>query len=304
MKKRILTEAAGSPVSAYMIKSIQQAGHVAVASDISEDCAAKAFADDFVIFPKKNDPILWQKIEQCLIDHKIDVVIPSFDEMLSGWAERKELFEAKGIKILVSPLDTIQIFQDKWKTAEFFENNDLPCAESSLEPIYPLVKPRFGRGSVGVFIEHNKQERIKKFTDEDISQTVLQGEEYTVDCLFGATSKPIYIVPRKRVGVVNGKSTGGEVVYSSIIEKEIKRLAKCTKFVGPINVQCFVNDEALHFVEVNPRIAGGMALGFAATTNWVPHFVDILEDKAINDLGSEVKWGLKMFRTYQEFYIQ
>ena len=304
MRKRILTEAAGSPVSTYMIKAIQESGHIAVASDISEECAAKVLADDFVIFPSKNDPYLWEKVEQCLVENKIDVVIPSFDEMLYGWAERKVKLEAIGIQVLISPLETVQVFQDKWKTAKFFERNGLPCAKSSLEPIYPLVKPRFGRGSVGIFIEHNDRKRRSKFTEDDISQTVLLGEEYTVDCLFDADNEPVYILPRKRLGVINGKSTGGIVVQSSIIEREVTRLAKCIEFVGPINIQCFLDGEELYFVEVNPRIAGGMALGFAATTNWIPYFVDILQGSSIEVSDVSVKWGMKMFRTYQEFFTQ
>lgn len=304
MKKRILTEAAGSPVSAYMIKAIQQSGHIAVASDISVNCAAKVLADDFVIFPKKNDPNLWDKVEQCLVESKIDIVIPSFDEMLNGWAERKTKLEALGIKVLISPVETIRVFQDKWKTAEFFASNDLPCAKSSLEPIYPLVKPRFGRGSVGIFIEHDEEKRRSKFTEDDISQTVLQGEEYTVDCLFDADNKPVYIVPRRRLGVINGKSTGGVVVQNSIIEREVTRLAKCIEFIGPINIQCFLDGEELYFVEVNPRIAGGMALGFAATTNWIPHFINILQGNSVSECDLNVKWGMKMFRAYEEFFTQ
>lgn len=304
MKKRILTEAAGSPVSSYMLKAIQEAGHIAVASDISKDCAAGIFADEFVIFPKKNDPLLWEKVEQILIENQIDIVIPSFDEMLLGWAERKERLARKGIQVLISPVGTIKTFQDKWKTAMFFEAHNLPCADSSLEPIYPLVKPRFGRGSVGIFIEHNENVRRLSFSKDDISQTILNGEEYTVDCLFDADGMPVYIIPRKRLGVVNGKSTGGLVEKNAQIEQEIIRLAENIKLVGPINIQCFLDGKGIHFVEINPRIAGGMALGFAATSNWVPHFIEILRGDSVNTVDVEVKWGLKMFRTYQEFYTQ
>ena len=305
MKKiKILTEASGSAVSSYMLHAIRKTGNVAVGSDINDACAGKFIADEFIVFPKKEDGDLWIKIEEILTLRKIDIVIPSFDEMLLEWSKRKLMFEDLGVSVLISPPETIEIFQDKWETALFFENNDFPCAQTSRSPIYPLVKPRFGRGSSGVFIEHDENLRISKFSHDDISQTILSGVEFTVDCLFNANGDPIYIIPRKRLGVVNGKSTGGITVKNKLIEREIKRLARATHFVGPINIQCFVDGTNLSFVEVNPRVAGGMALGMAATENWVPYFIDICTKTGgvKNPPNHEPAWGMKMFRTYQEYF--
>ncbi|MBC7002013.1 ATP-grasp domain-containing protein [Photobacterium sp. BZF1] len=300
MSKRILVEASGSPVSAYMIKAIQDAGHTAIASDISPDCAASVFADEFVLFPRKDDPCLWEKVEQSLVDNRIDLVVPSFDEMLLGWSQRRETLASKGVRVLISAVSTVEVFQDKWLTAQFFEKHHLPCAKSSLEPDYPLVKPRHGRGSMGVYIEHSAERRAKQFGEGDISQSILTGEEYTVDCLFSHDGQPVYIVPRKRLGVVNGKSMGGVVEYNENIDRLITQLAKATHFVGPVNVQCFVEGSKVSLVEVNPRIAGGMALGFAATENWVPLFIRIINEELLSSVP--IQWGMKMYRTYQEFF--
>ena len=58
------------------------------------------------------------------------------------------------------------------------------------------------------------------------------------------------------------------------IIKWVKRICKQIPF-GPINIQCFIcKDGSVKFVEINPRIAGGMALGFAATENWINLIVD------------------------------
>ena len=304
VRKKILTEAAGSPVSSYMLRAIKDAGYTPVASDVNYECAGSHLSDDFLIFPKFENEKSWEIIEKILKDKNIDLVIPTFDEMLVGWAERADRLNDSGISVLISPLKTIKTFQDKWLTAIFFEKNDLQCAKSSLEPIYPLIKPRFGRGSHGVFIEHNEKLRISKFKQDEMSQTILSGEEYTVDCLFNEHGEPLYIIPRKRLNVMNGKSTGGITVKSPLIEREVKRLAKATHFIGPINVQCFLDGDNVSFVEVNPRAAGGLALGMAASENWIPYFVDICSKEGGTD-GSELVepiWGLKMFRTYQEFF--
>lgn len=303
MTKRILTEASGSMVSSYMIKAIRDSGNISIASDISSQCSAIVLADEFITFPSKNDPDLWNKIEKLLIDNRVDVVIPSFDEMLLGWAERKALFLKYGIEVLISDIETIKVFQDKWSTYQFFKANGIPCAESSLQPIYPFIKPREGRGSVGIFIEHDSTLRADKFDLSCISQKILTGVEYTIDCLFDTKGDPIYIVPRKRLGVSNGKSTSGEIELNEKIHNGVVDIAKSIQFIGPINVQCFIDGDSIHFVEVNPRIAGGMALGFAGTENWVPLFLKILAGET-EFSPIQVKNNLKMYRTYLEVFTQ
>lgn len=303
MRKKILIEASGSPVSSYMIKAIKEAGHIVVASDISDKCAAKVLADEFIIFPTKNDVNLWEKVDKLLVDNTVDIVIPSFDEMLLGWAERKDHFLQKGIDVLVSDVKTIKTFQDKWSTYEFFKANNIPCAESSLEPIYPFIKPRQGRGSVGIFIENDPVLRAEKFNSSCISQKILTGIEYTIDCLFDASGNPIYIVPRKRLVVSNGKSTSGVVELNDVIHNGVLEIAKAINFIGPINIQCFIEGDEINFVEVNPRIAGGMALGFAATENWIPLFIKIIAGETEFN-NRTIKKHLKMYRTYQDVFSQ
>jgi len=90
---KILTEASGSMTAAYMIRAIQSAGHEAVASDIIPDIAARKLADEFVKFPVSSDPTLWDKVPALLIEHGIDLVIPSLDETLAGWAERRNALQ-------------------------------------------------------------------------------------------------------------------------------------------------------------------------------------------------------------------
>ena len=301
MNKKILIEASGSPVSAFMIKAIQSSNNIAVASDISSDCAAKVLANEFCLFPREGDESMWEKVENSVLKKEIDIIIPSFDGMLLGWAERKEFFSKHGVKVMISPPETIETFSDKWNSALFFAKHDFPCASSSLNPIYPLVKPRFGRGSSGVFIEFDENKRAAKFKSGDISQSILTGDEYTVDCLFDHNGRPIYIIPRKRFQIQNGKSMGGITVKNQIIEELIISLSKAIEFHGPINIQFFVNGEEVNILEINPRIAGGMALGFAASENWVPRVVDICNSDNIDPIN--IKWSLKMYRAYEEFFV-
>ena len=293
---KILTEASGSLTSGYLSKAIREAGHQAVGSDVTELTAWPCLSDEFIIFPSKNDPDLWEKVEHLLVGHSIDAVIPSFDEMLVGWASRIEYFAERNIHILTSPKETIKTFQDKWDTYLFFKKIGVPTPKSSLQQEYPLVKPRFGRGSAGVEITDKKINM-----EAMISQEVADGVEYSVDCFFDRDSNPIYIVPRKRIDIRSGKSTKGVTEHVEIIAQNIVKIAQNIPLRGPINVQCFIHQGQASFIEINPRVAGGMALGFAATENWVPIMIDnLLHSKPLEP--KDIKWGLTMVRYYAECF--
>ena len=60
---RILTEASGSLTAGYLLRSVRDAGHVSVASDINPDCFGRALADDFMPMPRADDPGLAVAVE-------------------------------------------------------------------------------------------------------------------------------------------------------------------------------------------------------------------------------------------------
>jgi len=295
---RILTEASGSLVSGYLIKAIKESGNIVVASDINENNHGICLADEFIVLPDKNDPDLWNKIELKLLEYKIDMVIPSFDETLIEWSKRKKYFQAKGIFILISNTSSLEVFLDKYSAYQFCKANEIPTPETSLKQEYLLIKPRFGRGGSGVYIGSEL-----KNMDQMISQEFIEGIEYTIDCLFDRNGEPIYIIPRKRIDIKDGKSTKGIVIKHDLIVVYIQKIAKKIKLEGPINFQFMEKENGqLYFLEVNPRIAGGMALGIAATENWINVIIEnFIKNKKI--IPKPINYGLKMMRYYAECFI-
>lgn len=297
-RMNIFTEGSGSLVAGALIKSIKDAGMKVIASDITEKNAGFLIADDFVKLPKKDDPYLWEKIKTIITDYNIDWVVPSFDEMLYGWSQIEQEIIEEGANILISPASTISIFLDKWKTYNAFIQAGLPTPKTSLKKEHPMVKPRQGRGSVGI-----------KVTDKaipmenNISQELVEGTELTVDCLYDKNGSPIYIVPRIRLHVIDGKSVNGVTIKHEKVENFIKTLSTHFHFIGPINIQCFIKGEDLWFIEVNPRVGGGMALGWAATENWFDlWFNKIIHGKTFTP--KPVQYGLTMYRYYKEIFTE
>lgn len=299
MKYKVLLEASGSLASTYMIKSVKDAGAVVVGSDIVE-CAAKYLADEFIIFPLISNPNLWEIMEKEILARKINVVIPSFDETLLEWAKKKDYFFDKGVNVILSDKASIEICQDKWKTYQFFKRIGIPTPETSLENKYALIKPRLGRGGKGILID-STDENVTM--DGMISQKFINGQEYTIDVFCDINNNPVYIIPRKRLQVKDGKSINGITSMHLGIIKLVKKICNELPFTGPINMQCFEESNGdIKFIEINPRIAGGMSLGFAASENWVPLiFKNIIEKEQIR--AKPIKYDLKMFRYYDEVFM-
>jgi carbamoyl-phosphate synthase large subunit len=295
---KIMTEAAGGLTSGYLIRAIQDAGHTAVATDIDPESVGRHLADDFFRVPEKDAYDLWERTRDLLERHNIDLVIPSLDETLRGWAERKSKFAEAGTHVLVSPPDTLRVTQDKWRTYQFFREHQIPTPETSLDQTYPLVKPRRGRGGQGVGTPSGKVDMEGK-----ISQELVQGQEYTIDVFCVENGEPIYIVPRKRLKVVGGKSVNGVTVKNDKVNEYVRKICDKLDFLGPVNIQCFEDENDVNFIEINPRIGGGMALSFEATENWIELAVDhFLGGGEVSSKG--VNHGVKMMRYYDEVFVE
>ncbi len=297
---RIMTEAIGSLVCGAGFRNIHEAGHIAVGTDANSECFAQHLCDEFYQVPHAYDSESPQFLQNLAVEKKIDMVIPSLDEGMLGWALAKKTLAKKGVSVAISDPDTIDICEDKWKTYLAFEKHGIPTPKSSLENIYPLVKPRLGRGGEGISVNDPNVD----MTDM-ISQELLHGEEYTVDVFCNLKNEPIYIVPRKRLGVREGKSTAGIVVENELIDMYVRQICKEIPFLGAINIQCFVDEKGdVKFTEINPRWGGGTALAMAATENWVPLLVDTFVLGKIVYASKKVEYGLKMGRYYNEVFYK
>lgn len=297
---RIMTEAVGCFTSATTIKMIQSSGYISIGTDCNPNCFAKELCDEFYSVPLATASNSKEFLKNLVLEKKIDLIMPTLDDGLLNWAEISEELSKLGVAVALSPVETIRIFQDKWSTYQFFVNNNIPTPKTSLEQIYDLVKPRNGRGGSGVKITKEKVDM-----DGMISQEVLVGEEYTIDVFCDIDGEPVYIVPRKRLNVIDGKSSAGIVVENEAIVNWVKLICKATTFIGIVNMQCFVDEEGnITFTEINPRKGGGTVLGMAATENWIPLAVETFVNKKKVKANKPIMYGLKMGRFYDEvFYL-
>ena len=296
---RIFVEATGSLVSNGLIGPIKESGHVCVASDASPESVGRFLADEFFQVPLAASPSYIPTVMDLLEARRIDLVLPTLDDALLKWADARDELTRRGIVLALSDRKTLAVCRDKWQTYCFFQSHGIPTPKTSLRQEYPLLKPRDGRGGSGIRLTEEPADMTGM-----ISQEFLEGEEYSIDVFCGLDHRPVYIVPRKRLAVREGKSTAGLVVDKPEMEALVRRICAALPFTGAVNMQCFETREGIFFTEINPRIGGGTVLAMRATENWIPLTVEIFANRREVKPSRNVKYGLKMARYYAEVYYR
>ena len=296
----VLVEGIGSMVFNTQLKYYKEMKWNIVGMDIDNKSSGLYKVFKPYIVPRYSDKDCFKVIEDIIKKENIDLVFPSVNEGLLEWSRRKKYFWDKyNTNVIISDEETIKICTDKWLTYKFFVDNNIPTPKTSLSLKYRLIKPRIGRGSTGILI---KDETPSNFNMEGyISQEIVEGEEYTIDILCDFDSKPIYIIPRKRLDVESGVSVKGITVFDAQIIKYCEQIVDKLKPIGIINIQCFKSQDKINFIEINPRIAGGSSLSFAASDNWFKAIECFVLGKEY--ISKYIKYNRYMFRTYEDVIV-
>ena len=296
----VLVEGIGSMVFNTQLKYYNEMNWNIVGIDIDNKSSGLYKVSKPYIVPKYSEKDCFNTIEDIIKKENIDLVFPSVNEGLLEWSRRRKYFLDKyGTNVIISSEKIIEICIDKWNTYEFFVENNIPTPKTSLSLKYELIKPRIGRGSAGILI---KNELHSDFNMEGyISQEIVEGEEYTIDILCDFNSNPIYIIPRKRIDVESGVSVKGVTVFDAQIIKYCEQIVDKLKPIGIINIQCFKKADKIYFIEINPRIAGGSSLSFAASDNWFKAIESFVLGRKYTP--KDIKYNKYMFRTYEDVIV-
>ena len=296
----VLVEGIGSMVFNTQWKYYKAMNWNLIGIDIDRSSAGWYKVDKAYLVPKYSDPSCFDVIEEIIQKERINLVFPTVNEGLLQWSKRKKKFkEEYNTFVMLSDEKVINICVDKWETYRFFTENKIPTPKTSLGLDYALLKPRTGRGSQGIYLK--EELKSDSYLEGYISQEIISGDEYTIDILCDFESDPVYIIPRKRVGVESGVSVKGKTIYDPIIIDYCRKITERLKPIGIINIQCFKKDNDVYFIEINPRIAGGSSLSFAASDNWFKAIECFLLDKKYEP--KEIKFNRSMFRYYDELII-
>jgi len=171
--------------------------------------------------------------------NKIDIIFPTHDDVITFFAEKKELINAF---VIMGDGKTVDICRHKKLISKTFSDCDFnPITYESNDNIadYPVfIKPDVGQGSVGAKkIENSREIKAIDFNTYLVSE-YLPGKELTIDCITDKNGNLKYVSPRSRERILAGICVRGR---NESLTNEIQEIAEIINerlsFLGAWNFQ-------------------------------------------------------------------
>lgn len=317
----VLVTGVGATTGISVIKGLRQQDEFSVrvvGTDINPKkmIAGSHFCDGFYTVPlavnKSYIPTLLDICEK----EEVDLLIPIIDIELQLIAENVETFRSRGIRVLISDLETIRICNDKYLTHKFFKESGIPTPATLLPTEvddfskldYPVfVKPRDGVSSINTFKVEGEDD-LKLYMQRVpnlLIQEYLEGKEYTTDVLTDIEDgRVITVVPRERLQTKAGISYKGRTCKDERLIAYGEKIAEKAGIRGPANIQCKIQGDEIKYFEINPRFSGGLPLTIAAGVNNPFLVLKMAKGEKIPDMISEFKDNLIMTRYWEEIFYE
>lgn len=280
---RVLVTGAGSGVGQGIIKAlrISQLPLTIISADIAPMNAALYRADEAVIVPRVESEGSLEEIVDILVQNRVDVVMVGSEFDLVFFSMNKGLIESRTkALILTAPIETVQIADDKWLTAEFLRKKGLPYAQAWLpseiddavrvagEWGYPVVlKTRRGTSSRHVHIVKDRQMLMECYSSTplpmlqrviDIPASKLH-TEYTCSVFKLPDGKILGPFTARRT-VRGGTSWHVEVARFNELDELLLAIGHAVDFIGSLNVQLMLTKDGPVPFELNARFSGTTAV--------------------------------------------
>ena len=260
------------------LMAIKEAGYEA----IMINCNPETVSTDFDVADKLYfEPVYWEHIEEIIDLEKPEGIIVQ----LGGQTALKlaEKFHEKGIKIIGSSYDAMDLAEDRGRFSDMLKELDIPYpnygtaddADEALEVAnrvsYPvLVRPSYVLGGqrMKIVINDTELERqvldiFKHMPDNKvlIDQFLERAQEAEVDAIFDGDEVLIMGIMEhiEPAGIHSGDSSAVLPTYSlseGVLDKMkayTEKLARALKIRGLINIQFAIKGEMVYVIEANPR---------------------------------------------------
>lgn len=276
---RVMVTGAGSGVGQGIIKALRLCGLpvTVVAADIAPLQAGLFRADEAVLIPRVEAPEAREEFPRILRHHGIDVLMIGSEFDLGFLSRHRKDIEAdSGTLIIASPLETVNIANDKWLTTEFLRQNGLPHAAAILPAnldealtaassySYPVVlKSRTGTSSRNVHIVRDEETLVRLF--DQVPERMLQefagtpgdglAHEYTCS-VFRCADQALLGPFTARRTLRGGSSWVVEVDDFAWLHPLMASIADHLPSLGSLNVQLRDGPKGPMPFELNARFSG------------------------------------------------
>jgi len=218
--------------------------------------------------PMIKEPSFIEAFNKILLDNKIDVIIPTHDDIALFLAQNQEMLSAK---VLTCDIETAEICRDKKRTCEILADCSF-CPKIYTDFTYfPIfIKPCKGQGGIGGKAINSAAEIPRDIVLSDyVICEYLSGDELTVDCFTDKDGNLQAVLPRSRQRIFGGVSVRSQ---NEKLTDEIKNIAEIInsrlKFLGLWYFQVKCDAEGNYkLLEISARCAGTMCLSRALGVN-------------------------------------
>lgn len=268
MGNEILITGIGGPAGKSALKYFKGKGATVTGTDVRE---VDMKADTFHIVPMAADPAFVPALLRIIKDERPSLFIPTVTEELSIVARLKEEIEGLGCLVYISPPESVDIANDKLRTAEFMKSHGIPVpvtfdGKSPRELVIRelglpfLAKPVFSRGGRGVVVYGSAEEVYRDEREGIIFQEFAPGEEFDVNLFIDKGGElGAGVVLKKTLmkeGIV-GNALGVERVEKDDIMKLCVKAAGLLGLEGPIDIDVRIRKDGVPaLLEINARLGG------------------------------------------------
>lgn len=293
----------------YLIEYFKEAMHGIgkVYASNSEYTYSLSHADEYIITPIIYDVKYVDFLIKYCKGNNISAIISLFDIDLYVLSKNKNRFEENGIFVVVANVQAISICNDKWKTYEFLQKNEIesPKTFKSLIEIksaienkqldYPVViKPRWGMGSIGIFIAEDEEELdlftkkirkqifnsyLKYESSQDIEECILfqeklDGIEYGLDVFNDFNGNLVSVVAKQKIAMRAGETDIAKTVSIDKYKEIATKISKGLSHIGDLDMDIFeTSDNKIRVLELNCRFGGQYPFSHLAGVNYPKQIV-------------------------------
>ena len=282
-----------------------------------------------MIYDEKYIPFLLHYCQK----NKIKILLSFFDMDLLILSQNKQKFIDIGVKVIVSKEEIIKICNDKWLTYLFLKDNgfSVPQTYLSIDEVissinrgeinYPIfIKPRFGCGSIGIFVADNADElsllsniclqkiensylrfESSEFDEKVLFQETLEGEEYGADVINNLNEELEQINIRHKIAMRAGETDIAETVYDDNIHDTLSKLGLTTKHVANLDVDIILSNKIPYIIDLNARFGGGYPFAHIAGCDLPKAIIKWAKGKKVNKNILKARLGVKGFK---ELFVQ
>ncbi|MFA6260435.1 MAG: ATP-grasp domain-containing protein [Bacteroidia bacterium] len=314
----VIVTSAGTASAISVIKALKEQHEFEIkiiAVDVDPMAAGLFLADESAIVPAVTSADYISSLIKLSAKTGAKILIPIYSKEIRLISENSQYLKGHGIHTLLSSFEIIELVNDKSamhnavtnlgiRTPYLYTKKELQQIDSSSLPLF--AKPNTGSSSSGTekISSISRLNELIADSEDLIIQSFIDADEVTVDVLCDNSSNAIVIAPRLRLATKSGQSVKGRTISNNIFIKPVQIICNALKIKGVCNIQFFLKDNELTFIELNPRFAaGGLMLTVGAGANIPLLLLKLILGVQINKNECLARPGIEMTRYWQEIII-